>query len=78
MSTLWSMLAEHEDCRWEQVGPCVYCVDHNLRLYQGGLPESRDPGRAERQAACNHDWDDEMGQGFYGLCVKCGYQEWFE
>lgn len=28
----------HEDHLWEQVGRCVYCVDCELRLYQGRIP----------------------------------------
>lgn len=34
-----SLLEEHQGCTWEQVGACVYCSDHDLRLYQGRLPE---------------------------------------
>jgi hypothetical protein len=71
-------LADHEPHRWEKVGPCVWCADCNLRLYQGELPDHKDPGRAERQANCDHDWDPEMGQGFYIVCRTCGYQEWCE
>lgn len=26
---------KHGECSWEQVGPCVYCADHNERLYHG-------------------------------------------
>jgi hypothetical protein len=76
--TLAELLASHEPHRWEAIGLCVWCADCNVRLYVGELPERKDPGRAERQAACDHDWDPEMGFGFYGLCVNCGYKEWFE
>ena len=34
-------LGGHDDCPWEQVGPCVYCTTHNVRLYQGTLPEGK-------------------------------------
>jgi hypothetical protein len=30
---------KHEDCEWEQVGRCVYCNDHGIRLYQGTIPK---------------------------------------
>lgn len=72
----------HKDCgTWKQVGPCVYCVDHNERLYQGELPASRDPQRATKQAECargGHDWDERFGQGFYYLCRRCRTKEWTE
>jgi len=76
LEKLAAFLAEHEPHRWEEVGPCVYCADCNMRLYQGSLPDHKDPSRAARQAACDHDWDPEMGQGFYFVCVKCGFKEW--
>lgn len=69
----------HAECTtWQQIGPCVYCADHHERLYQGELPLERDPGRVKRQAECDHDWDPEMGQGFYWLCRRCGFKEWTE
>lgn len=74
------MLAFHAECRWEQVGPCVYCTNHNQRLYQGQLPAERNPAAAVC-AAEGHEWDDadSMGQsGFYYLCTRCGEQEWPE
>lgn len=33
----------HSDCKWEQVGPCVYCADHNERLFQGRLKKTDQP-----------------------------------
>ena len=33
---------QHADCVWMQIGPCVYCVDHDMRLYQGKLPPTRE------------------------------------
>ena len=71
---------QHDKCEWGQVGPCVYCKSHGVRLYQGQLPDDRNPNKA----ICNrdgHDWDDanSMGQsGFYYLCQRCGEQEWTE
>jgi len=38
-----SMLAEHEEHEWRQIGRCVYCQPCNVRLYQGTLPKSRKP-----------------------------------
>jgi hypothetical protein len=78
MPEVAELLAAHEEHRWVEVAPCVYCDDCNIRLYQGTLPERKDPGRAARQAACDHEWDAERGFGFYVLCVNCGYQEWTE
>ena len=72
---LFAALAEHDGCRWEQVGPCVYCADHHERLYQGRLPDSR----RTKPACTEHEWDDgdSMCQGgFYFLCLRCGEQEW--
>ena len=74
--TFEELLATHEHHQWEQVGLCVYCTICHERLYQGELPSNRDPGRAERQAACDHDWDMEFGQGFYLVCRTCGLKEW--
>lgn len=63
---------KHEPCAWEQVGPCVYCSDHSVRLYEGTLPEGRRP-------PCDgHEWDEEMGLGFYFQCKRCGLVEWPE
>lgn len=65
----------HKDCTWEQVGPCVYCTDHNERLYQGDLPEAR----RTTPKCTEHRWDDgdSMCQsGFYFLCLDCGEREW--
>lgn len=73
---LAAFLAEHEPHPWREVGSCVYCIPCGVRLYQGGLPEHKDPGRAARQAACDHDWDPDMGQGFYFICLNCGFKEW--
>jgi len=66
------IFAAHAPHTWSQIGPCVYCDDCNERLYQGQLPENRRP-------ACDeHDWDEEMGEGFYFQCKRCGFVEWAE
>ncbi len=69
--------AYHEGCTWEQVGPCVYCVEHRNRLYQGQLPDNR-----RTVPKCEvHEWDDgdsESQCGFYLRCLVCGEQEWTE
>jgi hypothetical protein len=67
-----ALLETHNTCQWKQMGPCVYCTDHDLRLYQGQLPSSRRPPCAE------HDWDYEQGLGFYFICRRCGEREWTE
>lgn len=63
----------HAQHTWAQVGPCVYCADCDVRLYQGQLP-------ADRRPPCYaHEWDDgdSMSQcGFYLLCLRCGAIEW--
>lgn len=64
------MLERHEPCQWEQVGPCVYCADHKVRLYNGSLPTNRRP------PCDSHDWDQDEGLGFYFICKKCGTKEW--
>ena len=75
---------KHADCTWKEVPPCVYCVDHGVRLYQGSLPPERDPVLAAKRAACSHDnhvLDDdgnEHGLGFYWLCADCGFKGWYE
>jgi len=61
----------HQKCEWQQVGPCVYCKDHGLRLYHGTLPEDRRP------TCTQHDWDEESGQGFYAQCRTCGTMDWY-
>jgi hypothetical protein len=75
---LGAMFSDHQDCKWEQVGPCVYCAEHfGVRLYQGDLPESR----RTTPPCTEHRWDDgdSMCQGgFYLLCLDCGAQEWTE
>jgi hypothetical protein len=65
-------IKSHEPHEWQQVGPCVYCVPCNIRLYQGTLPEDKKPPCAE------HDWDYDSGMGFYYQCRKCGEMEWTE
>ena len=67
-----SDIAAHAPHTWRQVGLCVYCDDCGERLYQGQLPDDRRP-KCDR-----HDWDDEMGQGFYFQCKRCGVIEWSE
>lgn len=69
-----AIFATHEDCPWEQVGPCVYCTTHGLRLYQGDLPDRKRtiPKCPEGQ----HRWDPEQGLGFYFICEVCGVKEW--
>jgi hypothetical protein len=69
---------EHADCRWVEVPPCVYCDDHNVRLYQGTIPPEKDPALAAKRAACVHVWDEERGLGFYFICKLCGFKEWAE
>lgn len=68
----------HAGCTWKEVPPCVYCVEHGERLYQGSIPAERDPELAAKRAACDHDWDPEMGLGFYVICMECGFREWCE
>ena len=71
---LAALLVEHGECPWRQVGPCVYCTDHDVRLYQGDLPD-----RKRTIPKCpdgQHDWDPEMGLGFYVICMTCGVKEW--
>lgn len=53
----------HGGCKWEQVGPCVYCADHNERLYSGRLPP--------RVNCPGHEWDEQPGDGFWA-CRHCG------
>ena len=71
-----ALLAEHADCTWEQIDPCVYCADHHVRLYQGTLPNERRV--TPRCAPGEHDWDEETGLGFYMVCNTCGEREWCE
>jgi hypothetical protein len=69
-------MIDHADCQWKQVGLCVYCADHGVRLFMGDLPE-----RKRTIPVCApdaHDWDDETGQGVYGHCRTCGLNEWYE
>ena len=64
------------DCAWRQVGPGVYCADYGVRLFQGDLPD-----RKRTVPVCEpdaHDWDDEIGQGFYGQCRICRVNERYE
>ena len=62
----------HEAHGWVQIGPCVYCKDCRVRLYEGELP-------TERRPLCDeHEWDVETGVGFYQQCRNCGAIEWFE
>lgn len=81
----------HEEHEWREVPPCVYCVLCDVRLYQGSLPEWKDPELAARRAACehrehemaNHGDDDEpnwqeMGLGFYWVCADCGFKGWYD
>lgn len=68
-------IAEHGGCR-KQVGPCVWCADHGVRLYQGDLPDSKRVVPACAPDA--HEWDMEMGAGFYSQCTICGFTEWHE
>ncbi len=35
-------LKVHDDHTWQQVGPCVYCVDCNKRLFQGTIGKSHE------------------------------------
>ena len=72
LAELNRLLGEHQPCQWKQVGPCIYCADHDVLLYQGSLPTDRRPECKE------HDWDEMAGQGFYMQCRICGEREWFE
>ena len=67
-------LQAHDGCTWKQAGPCVYCTDHGIRLYQGELPERK--RTVPRGARGEQDWDPEMGLGFYSQCRTCGFTEW--
>lgn len=69
-------LADHEDHPWKQVGLCVYCEQCGVRLYQGDLPDEK--RTVPKCAYSEHDWDPEMGQGFYFICMRCGFKEWAE
>ena len=76
MAAFARTLEEHDACTWEAIGPCVYCANHGTRLYQGDLPEQR--RTTPRCPDGDHDWDEEMGMGFYILCKRCGFREWCE
>lgn len=67
---------KHADCTWEQVGPCVYCSDHDERLYNGSLPPAK--GGKQPCEEGKHDWDCDTGLGWYFLCRTCGAKEWTE
>jgi hypothetical protein len=71
-----TLLLEHDGCAWKQVGPCVWCTDHGIRLYQGTLLERKRV--IPRCAPEDHDWDPDTGQGFYYQCRTCGEIEWTE
>lgn len=71
-----TLLLEHDGCTWRQVGPCVWCADHRIRLYQGELPERK--RTIPKCAPEDHDWDYERGLGFYYQCRTCGEIEWTE
>lgn len=71
-----ALIAAHADCSWVQVGLCVYCGDHSIRLYQGDLPDHK--RTIPRCADGEHDWDYETGLGFYYACRACGEREWTE
>lgn len=76
-AALHEMLTGHAPCVWKQVGPCVYCEDHGIRLYQGTLPD--DKRTTPKCSPGEHRWDDAnsmMQAGFYFLCVVCGEQRW--
>jgi len=84
-----SILEEHREHQWREIPPCVYCVDCDIRLYQGSLPEWKDPELAARRATCPHDdhvmyvdeetgYEREMGEGFYWVCADCGHKGWYE
>jgi hypothetical protein len=76
VSALSAETAAHSDCAWKQVGPCVWCSDHGVRLYQGDLPDSKRTVPVCESDA--HEWDMEMGMGFYSQCTVCGFMEWHE
>jgi hypothetical protein len=76
MNSLAEFIGAHKGCTWEQIGPCVWCKHHNLRLYQGDLPEHK--RTTPKCAPEDHDWDPDTGLGFYSQCRACRYIEWFE
>lgn len=76
VDALGEMLEAHSLCTWEQVGLCVYCKGHGVRLYQGSLPDDR--RTVPICASDEHDWDNDMGQGYYFVCSVCGFVEWAE
>jgi predicted RNA-binding Zn-ribbon protein involved in translation (DUF1610 family) len=54
--------------------PCPACGAPMKREEEGmDLPEGKDLGRRVQQAACDHEWADEMG--FFFMCTKCGYKD---
>lgn len=72
-------LEEHRPHKWEEIGPCVYCADCNVRLYQGTLPPDKAPANRATCQHLNQDWDmDGHGLGFYGVCEDCGERIWAE
>lgn len=50
MRALLAMIAGHLDCETEQVGRCVYCRTHGIRLWQG--TQFTDADKAEIRAGC--------------------------
>lgn len=36
----FTQMSLHDDHIWERIGPCVYCDDCKVRLYQGRIPDS--------------------------------------
>ena len=75
-TVLTELLETHGEHRWEEVGPCVWCADCNVRLYQGTLPDDKAP--ANRAMCQHHNQDWESGLGFYGICEDCGERIWAE
>ena len=66
MSELADELATHEPCAWMQVGPCVYCTDHQIRLYGRESCSDRSgtvPCCARGSRLGSGDW-----HGVYGQC----------
>lgn len=41
-----NIFRQHQACRWEEIGRCVYCAEHGDRLYQGSLPSDEDGKQA--------------------------------
>jgi hypothetical protein len=50
-----AVLTEHEPHTWEQIGPCVYCADCQVRLYHGTIPPGHPRLSAKRMTKAMKD-----------------------